>query len=228
MASTPAAAARAVPTRMHKKFGKKQVFLPNHVIAFIRPLPKQPPNLASFAVPLKFNKLDLRDYLFHAYNVEVLSVRSFINQSPPQQKYGTHGKWYRPQSKKMMIAELVKPFVWPEVLPESQREGYDYETFKSIQDQRDKHIKRQMDPSDIPLRTMTAQSKDRKDLRQQAQDFLKRGVEWSNGREQQQEAINKFIAAQKEAEKWKEVEGDEGITERPDTAKPEGESKSKE
>ncbi|KAK3990070.1 hypothetical protein QBC44DRAFT_239956 [Cladorrhinum sp. PSN332] len=214
MASAPVAAAKEVAAQLPRRFGKKEVFLPNHVIAFIRPLPKQPPNLASFAVPLKFNKLDLRDYLYHAYNVEVLSVRSFINQSAPQRKYGVHGKWYRPQSKKMMIAELVKPFVWPEVLPESERESFDYDVYKRMEAQREEHIERSSNPDIIPLRTMTRQPKDRKDLRQQAQDFLKGGAEWTNGRHGK--------------DKWKEVEANEEIEDRQERVEPEGEKKPKE
>jgi len=186
---------------------------PNHVIAFLRPLPKQPPNLASFAVPLKFNKLDLRDYLYHVYNVEVLSVRSFINEQAPQRKHGVHGKWYRPQSRKMMIAELVKPFVWPEVLPEAEREGFDYDIYKSMEESREKHIAASANPADIPLLSKTKMPKDRRDLRQQAQDFLRGEVEWSNGREAQEAAMSRFLEAQDQA-KWKEVDEDEEIQER--------------
>ncbi|KAK4165866.1 hypothetical protein QBC43DRAFT_314415 [Cladorrhinum sp. PSN259] len=226
MASAPAAAAIEAAAQLPRRFGQKEVFLPNHVIAFLRPLPKQPPNLASFAVPLKFNKLDLRDYLYHAYNVEVLSVRSFINQPAPQRKHGMHGKWYRPQSKKMMIAELVKPFVWPEVLPETEREAFDHDVYTRMEKSREAHMKRSANPADIPLRTMTKQPKERKDLRQQAQDFLKNGVEWTNGRAQQEEAVTRFME-EREKDKWKEVEEDEEITEK-EAAAPEGEKKSKE
>lgn len=73
--------------------------------------------MATFNVPLSFNKLDFRDYLWNVYNVEVRSVRSFVNQMRPRQRQyadSTGGKWYRPRSQKMMIAELARPFVWPE------------------------------------------------------------------------------------------------------------------
>lgn len=164
---------------------------PNHVVAFIRPKPRQPPNLATFVVPLTFNKLDLRDYLLHAYNVEVTSVRSFINQPTPRQKFGHMGKWYRPRSQKMMIAELVKPFVWPEPPAEKDREAFDHAIFTKMNKEREKHMKRQMDPSDIPLRTRMAEPKERTTLKEQAEEFLKSG-EWTNGK--------------KEGEKWSEVE----------------------
>lgn len=167
-------------------------YRPNHVIAFIRPKPKQPPNLATFVVPLEFNKLDLRDYLYHAYNVEVNAVRSFINQPAPRRKDGATGKWYRPRSQKMMIAELVKPFVWPDPPAEDQRDKFDYDMFKRMEKAREDQIKRQADPSDIPLRTRTPTPKDREMLKAQAEEFLKNPTEWANGR--------------KGEERWTEVE----------------------
>ncbi|AEO66848.1 uncharacterized protein THITE_2115321 [Thermothielavioides terrestris NRRL 8126] len=154
---------------------------PNHVIAFIRPKPRQPPNLATFVVPLTFNKLDLRDYLYHVYNVEVTAVRSFINQPQPRQKDGQRGKWYRPRSQKMMIAELVKPFVWPDPPAEDAREAFDHAMFKRLQKERDDQISRSMNPSNIPLRTRGPETQERQTLREQAKEFLDRG-EWTNGR----------------------------------------------
>ena len=164
---------------------------PNHVIAFIRPKPKQPPNLATFVVPLQFNKLDLRDYLYHAYNVEVTSVRSFINQPAPRKKFGHTGKWFRPRSQKMMIAELVKPFIWPEAPKEEEREKFDYGIFKKMEAEREKHYKKQMDPAKIPLRHQLSEPSDRETLRAQATEFLEKGG-WKNG--------------QTPDEQWKEVE----------------------
>lgn len=166
-------------------------YRPNHVVAFVRPKPKQPPNLATFAVPLQFNKLDLRDYLYHAYDVEVTSVRSFINQPAVRQKFGHVGKWYRPRSQKMMIAELVKPFVWPSPPAEEDREKFDHSLFKKMEAEREKHFKRQMDPANIPLRNQVRQSREREGLKAQAEEFLKSGG-WTNG--------------QNEGDKWKEVE----------------------
>lgn len=200
---------------MPRRFGNKQIFLcdrihlpsnaaadanldvlparPNHVVAFIRPKPRQPPNLATFVVPLQFNKLDLRDYLYHAYDVEVTSVRSFINQPTPRQKFGGRGKWYRPRSQKMMIAELVKPFVWPEAPAANakDRESFDYGMFQEMERMRGKQIAAQMHPEDIPMRTRGSEPKDREALRAQAKEFLEAG-EWTNGR--------------KGDDKWTEVE----------------------
>ncbi len=71
-------------------------------------------------VPLNLNKLDLRDYLYNVYNIKVLSVRSFVAQSPvrqdkPDAERPKPRKWYREKAKKYMIAEMERPFVWPDV-----------------------------------------------------------------------------------------------------------------
>jgi large subunit ribosomal protein L23 len=131
-------------------------------------------------VPLQFNKLDLRDYLFHAYNVETTSVRSFINQAEPRKKGNHQGSWYRPRAQKMMIAELVKPFVWPEPPAETEREAFDYDMFKKLNKTRQENMRMQMNPSDIPLRTKVPEPKERKLLKEQAEEFLKSG-EWKSG-----------------------------------------------
>ncbi|KAG2416482.1 hypothetical protein HFD88_007697 [Aspergillus terreus] len=96
---------------------RKQVFLPDFTIALIR-TPFLPPRYASFYVPLNFNKLDMRDYLKNLYGVDVLGVRSFVEQQKitrlrPMNKFG-YGKWRRPISKKKMTVEMKQPFVWPE------------------------------------------------------------------------------------------------------------------
>jgi large subunit ribosomal protein L23 len=168
---------------------------PNHVVAFIRPKPKMPPNLATFVVPLTFNKFDLRDYLFHAYSVDVTSVRSFINEAAVKKKHGTRGKHYRPRSQKMMIAELVKPFVWPEPPAKDDRDDFDYDIFSKMESARSKHLKKRADPSKIP---MLSQAKllppDRAMLKEQAEEFMKNGG-WTNGRTE-------------DGEEWKEVDED--------------------
>jgi large subunit ribosomal protein L23 len=167
---------------------------PNHVVAFIRPKPKMPPNLATFVVPLTFNKFDLRDYLFHAYSVDVTSVRSFINEAAVKKKHGTRGKHYRPRSQKMMIAELVKPFVWPEAPAVDEREDFDYNIYYKMELARTKHLKRRSDPSKLPMLSQMALMPDRALLKEQAEEFMKNGG-WTNGRNE-------------EGEEWKEVDED--------------------
>lgn len=91
---------------------------PNAVVRLVRN-DDESPYYAKFEVPLNWGKMDLRDYLYNAYNVEALRVRSHVYQEPvkrmragadprkPQIYYG------RPQSKKYMTIFMRDPFVWP-------------------------------------------------------------------------------------------------------------------
>lgn len=73
------------------------------------------PRHAKFQVPLTFSKLDLRDYLWHAYGVETYSCRSYVKLSPVRPLEGAMPRrWHRKKSKKFMTVELARPFVWPE------------------------------------------------------------------------------------------------------------------
>lgn len=79
--------------------------------------PFMPPRFATFQVPLEFNKLDLKDYLKNAYNVDTLKIRSYVEQQQPTRnlRFGKmgYGPLRRPKSKKRMMVELAEPFVWP-------------------------------------------------------------------------------------------------------------------
>lgn len=159
-------------------------YRPNHVVAFVRPKEGQPPTMATFNVPLSFNKLDFRDYLWNVYNVEVRSVRSFVNQMRPRQRqYGNTngGKWYRPRSQKMMIADLARPFVWPEQ-PEDltpwdklMHDAVEDEHMRGIQEQ---HARAKGMPS---LRDEVAISPDRRKLRAEAESLLAGRRKWRPG-----------------------------------------------
>ncbi|EEY14789.1 conserved hypothetical protein [Verticillium alfalfae VaMs.102] len=108
--SQPAQALAKAPFRL----GKKNVFLPNHVITFHRK-DHNPPNWATFEVPLRFNKFDIRDYLWNLYGVETTAVRSWVKMPPVERKLDGRGAAYHPKSIKFMTVELTRPFVWPEV-----------------------------------------------------------------------------------------------------------------
>lgn len=107
---------------------------PSHVIKMLPPRRIVSPFFATFQVPLRFNKLDLRDYLYHAYGVEVRNVRSWLTPQLPRRRFSNggstglggsddidirdvkssgRGPWYRPQPIKRMMVELVKPFAFP-------------------------------------------------------------------------------------------------------------------
>jgi hypothetical protein len=110
---------------------------PNFVLTLIR-TPNLPPTFATFIVPLNFNKLDLRDYLYNGYNIRVNAVRSYIQQQKLRQdKPGamrpSPRKWFRPRSIKKMTVEMEQPFVWPE-------EPKDFEQFVPLPRVDEEHI----------------------------------------------------------------------------------------
>lgn len=157
---------------------------PNHIVAFVRPKEGQPPTMATFNVPLSFNKLDFRDYLWNVYNVEVRSVRSFVNQMRPRRRqYGdsTGGKWYRPKSQKMMIAELARPFVWPEA-PEDLS-PWDKLMFDAVEAAHKKRTEAQWaSAKGRPLlRYQEETSQDRARLRTEAERLLAGRRKWKPG-----------------------------------------------
>ncbi|KAI1244433.1 hypothetical protein MGN70_014305 [Eutypa lata] len=164
--------------------GKKQVFLPDHMITFLRPkdTTNQPPNFATFKVPLTFNKLDLRDYLRHAYDVATLGVRSQLRQQRPRRSRLRGGRVYRPPPIKTMTVELAKPFVWPEA-PEdktpwvSERQARSQET----PEKREARQRLMQKTGKMPLRDEMKMPKGRVSLQEEAKRLLKEG-RWSNGR----------------------------------------------
>ena len=93
---------------------------PSFVVALRRSL-RLSPYHARFEVPLWFSKLDLRDYLYHLYNVKAIKIRSVVRQhkvehvlfTPSQLQLRPRRVWHRPPPKKFMVIEMEKPFVWP-------------------------------------------------------------------------------------------------------------------
>ncbi|KAJ4389967.1 mitochondrial 54S ribosomal protein YmL41 [Gnomoniopsis smithogilvyi] len=167
--------------------GGKKLYLPNHVVSFLRPKPGQSPTTATFEVPLTFNKFDLRDYLYHLYNVEVTSVRSFINQKMPAQrtipgKFG--GQWYRPRAQKLMIVDLVKPFVWPERPAEEDMTPWDHKLFVAVEEGHSKEVAQaeamgSWGPQ--KMRTDQPATRERKELRKMATQLLSGKQQWTPG-----------------------------------------------
>ena len=94
---------------------------PDFVITLIR-TPHLAPKYASFWVPLWFNKLDFKGYLKNVYNVDVLHIRSYVQQAKIDRdnrrdsngQVRTEGRLFRPSARKKMTVELVDPFVYPE------------------------------------------------------------------------------------------------------------------
>jgi len=92
---------------------------PNFSLALLR-TDYLPPNQAKFVVPLWFSKLDLRDYLYHAYAIRTHSIISYVKQQRAKlgrinpQKSHMMRRWHRPRAKKYMTVQMEEPFVWPE------------------------------------------------------------------------------------------------------------------
>ncbi|KAL7760377.1 hypothetical protein ACKLNR_010467 [Fusarium oxysporum f. sp. zingiberi] len=176
MAEVVKTVARQLPSF---KLGQKQVFLPNHVITFLRK-DHLPPNEATFQVPLRFTKFDLRDYLWNLYNVEVIKVRSYVKQQPLTQRNSHSRSWYRPKPLKVMTVELAKPFQWPE-LPEDKT-PWSNQLFQMREDMLEKrnqeHIAQQR--FEIPLKSKQLPSKERQELAKLAQKLLSGEEKWTN------------------------------------------------
>jgi large subunit ribosomal protein L23 len=65
-------------------------------------------------VPLNFSKYDLRDYLYHAYDIKTFSIRSRIKLMPVRDAEDIPNHLFRETIEKYMTVEMEKPFVWPE------------------------------------------------------------------------------------------------------------------
>jgi large subunit ribosomal protein L23 len=53
------------------------------------------PYHARFLVPLDFSKYDLRDYLYHAYNVKSFNIRSYLKHMPVRDTNANQRSWFR-------------------------------------------------------------------------------------------------------------------------------------
>ena len=146
------------------------------------------PNLsarwAQFEVPLSFNKLDMRDYLFHAYNVRIKSVRTFIPWVPVKRrmektKPGQRTN-YRPKGIKKMTVELENPFAWPEV-PEDFTK-WDRERFLKMTGQsadRREQNRKKMESGWRQKGALYYADNPTTELRRQAERLLKGEERWS-------------------------------------------------
>ncbi|KAF2401234.1 hypothetical protein EJ06DRAFT_521094 [Trichodelitschia bisporula] len=163
----------------HFKRGQKLIYLPNFVVA-LQKTPNLPPTFAKFIVPLNFNKLDLRDYLFHAYGVRALAVRSYVQQQKVRMKDSAMNRWYRPRSKKTMTVEMDKPFYWPDD-PEDFT-PWDKETFDAASEEQERGQggKRK----DKPAPRME-EREDKPTLAEQAKALLSGKVKWSPTKQMQ-------------------------------------------
>ncbi|KAI0548541.1 hypothetical protein F4679DRAFT_585339 [Xylaria curta] len=178
------AAASGAAGALPKAFraGTKKIFLPSHSITFLAPRPNQPPTFATFKVPLTFNKFDIRDYLFHAYNTPVLAVRSQVRQRRDIMKH-ISGRKFRAPPIKTMTVQLAQPFVWPSMPADTTPWNKSSDTkAKNIElDNRRVGVRIQKN-GQMPLRDERKEPLNRKNLRMEAERLLKEGG-WTNKRE---------------------------------------------
>ncbi|ORY63180.1 uncharacterized protein BCR38DRAFT_436114 [Pseudomassariella vexata] len=175
-----AAAARGVKT------GTKQVFLPQAIVTLCRPPTNRilPPQFAHFRVPLRFNKLDIRDYLQNLYNVESVGVRSHILQRSPRRNPITR-RIGRPPPWKFMTVEMKQPFVWPVPLTEEETHKWHNEEMRQrIQATKHWNVrKQQIKQAAVGSSKLVNETHERGRLAKQAHDLLTGKVKWENKRE---------------------------------------------
>lgn len=95
----------------HFAIGGKEIWFPWAPVTLLTPSAKMTPYQAQFQVPKNFNKLDLRDYLWHVYGLRALNITTQIKWSRWDRLMGP--RYRTPQVKKMII-EMEEPFVWPQ------------------------------------------------------------------------------------------------------------------
>lgn len=95
----------------HFRVGGDQRYFPKARVILLRPNAKHTPYQAKFIVPKSFNKMDLRDYLYHIYGLRALNVTT---QLLPGRfvRAGTTPRHRVSQLKKMTI-DMEQPFIWP-------------------------------------------------------------------------------------------------------------------
>lgn len=150
----------------------------------MRPDKELPPQFATFHVPLRFNKLDIRDYLLNVYNVSTTRVRSHLVQSPVRTDEVTNRIKRAPPTKYMTV-EMAKPFVWPAEPTDEEREKWHGEEMrlriaaeKAFADRRDRFQK----SGEIAPKVRVKFTPDRRMLQQQAKDLLSGKTKWDNKR----------------------------------------------
>ncbi|QIW99348.1 hypothetical protein AMS68_004866 [Peltaster fructicola] len=150
----------AVLSQAPFRVGQKQVYLPDFSITLHR-RSHLGPRHATFTVPLWFSKLDLRDYLFHAYDPSYLKE----DYAVPTRRY------YRPQSIKRMTVELESPFEWPE--PPKDLDPWQEKYSKAMKAEQDKEDKRRGPQKDLVVDEDHAAA-----MREQALELLKGTKTW--------------------------------------------------
>lgn len=119
------------------KVGSNPIYFPSARICLLRNNAKHTPYQAKFIVPKSFNKLDLRDYLWHIYHLRVLGITTLLTPAKFDRSlpapYRT--RFRSPQIKKMTV-DLVDPFVWPAETAEFEAEKELVDDMKTYREER--------------------------------------------------------------------------------------------
>ncbi|CCD22579.1 mitochondrial 54S ribosomal protein uL23m NDAI_0A04220 [Naumovozyma dairenensis CBS 421] len=108
--------------KSHFRVGSRKLYFPKARVILLRPNAKHTPYQAKFIVPKSFNKLDLRDYLYHIYGLRAMNITTQLLPGT-YSTVGRMGSRFRgPQIKKMTI-DMEEPFVWPK--ENAKKEGED-------------------------------------------------------------------------------------------------------
>lgn len=108
------------------KRGLKKIYLPNIIFKLCRPSPHIPPNQAVFKVPINLNKLDIRDYLTHIYGLQVVNVRTLIQQGELNRRGRNRSLHYSKGSTyKKAFVTMTSDFHYPALAPRAAKDEDD-------------------------------------------------------------------------------------------------------
>jgi large subunit ribosomal protein L23 len=97
----------------HFRVGGNKQYFPTARVILLRPNAKHTPYQAKFIVPKAFNRLDLRDYLYHVYGLRAFNITTQLLHAPYTRMGNAVARYRTGQIKKMTI-DITEPFVWPE------------------------------------------------------------------------------------------------------------------
>ena len=124
----------------HFRVGGKKLFFPKARIILLRPNAKHTPYQAKFIVPKSFNKLDLRDYLFHVYGLRAMNVTTqLLHGRYARVSLGTPR--YRESQIKKMTIDMVEPFIWPEEPKKEENNAWNDYLVKNLQKYREDRLR---------------------------------------------------------------------------------------
>lgn len=114
----------------HFRVGGKKLYFPTARVILLRPNAKHTPYQAKFIVPKAFNRLDLRDYLYHLYGLRAFNITTQLLHAPYTRDGNAVGRYRTGQIKKMTV-DMTEPFVWPEE-PEN-KDAWNIAFFKELE-----------------------------------------------------------------------------------------------